>query len=205
VRALLEGGETRLVTLTGLGGTGKTRLALEVARRLQQDGSDGASVAFVSLVDLTDPRLLLQTIRGALNLPPAGSSDPLEQIASYFAGERFLLVLDNFEQLLEEGAGTVDQLLECVPKLVCLVTSRRPLGLTAEADFLVPPLPTPAAAAQPEQLLEFASVRLFLNRAQAARLEFQVTAANAEAVTRLCQALEGIPLALELAAAARRC
>jgi predicted ATPase/DNA-binding SARP family transcriptional activator len=201
VRAMLEGADTRLVTLTGLGGTGKTRLALEVARRLQEQGSTWTGVAFVSLVDLTDPRLLGQTLRGALNLPPAGDTDPLEQIATWLAGQRFLLVLDNFEQLLEAGPATVQPLLKRAPGLVCLVTSRRPLGLTAEADYPVPPLPTPAAAAQPERLLEFASVRLFLNRAQAARPDFQVTAANGEAVTRLCQALEGIPLALELAAA----
>jgi predicted ATPase/DNA-binding SARP family transcriptional activator len=201
VCSLLEGASTRLVTLTGLGGTGKTRLALEVAHRLQTEGADWAGVAFVSLVDLTDPGLLGQTLRGALNLLPAGNTDPLEQIASYLAGQRFLLVLDNFEQLLETGPATVQQLLERAPGLVCLVTSRRPLGLTAEVDYPVPPLPTPVAAVLPEHLSEFASVRLFLNRAQAARSDFQVTAANAEAVAQLCNALEGIPLALELAAA----
>jgi predicted ATPase/DNA-binding SARP family transcriptional activator len=199
--AILETAGTRLITLTGLGGTGKTRLALEVARRLQADGSEWTGVAFVPLVDLTDPRPLGQTIRGALNLPAAGDTDPLEQIATYLAGDRFLLVLDNFEQLLDGGAQTLRQLLERAPDLVCLVTSRRPLGLTAEREYPVAPLPTPATPAPPERLLEFASVRLFLSRAQAARPDFQVTAANAQAVTRLCQALEGIPLALELAAA----
>jgi predicted ATPase/DNA-binding SARP family transcriptional activator len=210
VRAMLKGGDTRLVSLTGLGGTGKTRLAIEVARRLQEEGSDWTGVAFVPLVDLTDPRLILRTLCGALNLPTTGATDPLEQIATALGDQRFLMVLDNFEQLLDGdtrgtdgdlGPATVEQLLERAARLVCLVTSRRPLGLTAEADYLVPPLPTPVAAAPPEQLLEFASVRLFLNRAQAARPDFQVTAANAEAVTQLCQALEGIPLALELAAA----
>jgi predicted ATPase/DNA-binding SARP family transcriptional activator len=192
---------SRLVTLTGLGGAGKTRLALEVARHVQEEESEWAGVAFVPLADLSDPRLILQTLRGALNLPPAGATNPLEQIATCLAGQRFLLVLDNFEQLVVEGAGTVERLLTRAPDLTCLVTSRRPLGLSEEAVYLVPPLPTPAAAVLPERLLEFAGVRLFLNRAQAARPDFQVTEANAEAVSRLCQALEGIPLALELAAA----
>jgi non-specific serine/threonine protein kinase len=238
---------TRLVTLTGLGGTGKTRLALEVARRLQEGGGGWMGFAFVPLVDLTDPCLLLQTLRGALNLPVASDTDPLQQIAAYLANQRFLLVLDNFEQLLDAGAGEarldsegrgrgpgmsersergrrfgraadrgyprsgswgrfpgadiLRQLLERAPGLVCLVTSRRSLGLTAEREYPVAPLPTPATPAPPERLLEFASVCLFLSRARVAQPDFQMTAANAEAVSRLCQALEGIPLALELAAA----
>src|SRR5207302_9054356 len=135
------------------------RLALEVARRLQEEGSEWTGITFVPLVDMTDPRLLGQTIRGALNLPAAGDADPLEQIATYLAGDRFLLVLDNFEQLLasyptEPGGGpaTVQRLLERAPHLACLVTSRRPLGLMDESDFPVPPLSTPAAAAPPERL-----------------------------------------------------
>jgi predicted ATPase/DNA-binding SARP family transcriptional activator len=209
VGAMLENSGTRLVTLTGLGGTGKTRLALEVARRLQQ-GSAWEGVVFVSLVDLADPRLLLQTFRAALNLPATSTAGPLEQVATALGDQHFLLVLDNFEQLLDgqaggaeggPGPGTFEQLLVRAPGLVCLVTSRRPLGLMVEREYPVAPLPTPAAAATPERLLEFASVRLFVNRAQAARSDFQATAANGEAVTRLCQALEGIPLALELAAA----
>src|SRR5262249_41368465 len=144
VRAMLEGGDTRLVTLTGLGGTGKTRLALEVARRLQEGGGEWTGVAFVPLVDLNNPRLILQALRGALKLPNAGATDPLEEIATALSDQRFLLVLDNFEQLLDGGAGgaedgsgpgTVEQLLERAARLVCLVTSRLPLGLTAEAEY----------------------------------------------------------------------
>jgi len=201
VRTMLETPGARLVTLTGLGGTGKTRLALEVARVLQETGAAWAGVGFVSLVDLADARLIGQTIREALNLPAVGAADPLEQIALHLGDQPFLLVLDNFEPLLPEGAATVRELLERAPRLVCLVTSRRPLGLPAEDEFPVAPLPTPVAPASPERLLEFASVRLFVSRAQAARPGFQVTPANAAAVAQLCQALEGIPLALELAAA----
>jgi predicted ATPase len=103
--------------------------------------------------------------------------------------------------LLPDGADVVGELLERAPRLICLATSRRPLGLAAEEEFLVVPLPTPAAPASPERLLQYASARLFVSRTQAARPEFQVTPANAAAVAKLCQALEGIPLALELAAA----
>jgi non-specific serine/threonine protein kinase len=190
---------SRLVTLTGLAGTGKTRLALEVARLSQ--GERWAGVAFVSLVDLRDASLLGQTLLAALRLPELGAADPLDQIATLIADQPFLLVLDNFEQLVEGGAAAVQQLLERTPRLVCLVASRRHLGLSAERDYLVAPLPTPAAAAPVEQLLEFASVRLFLSRSQAARPDFRLTAVNAAAVALLCRALEGIPLALELAAA----
>jgi predicted ATPase/DNA-binding SARP family transcriptional activator len=197
VRAMLE--SSRLVTLTGLGGTGKTRLALEVARLLQEEGWCG--VGFVSLADLTDASLLGERLLEALRFPESGAADPIQQIATLIADQSFLLVLDNFEQLVEEGAEAVQHLLERAPRLVCLVTSRRLLGLSAERDYLVAPLPTPVPAAAPEQLMEFASVRLFMSRAQAARPDFRVTAVNAAAVALLCRALEGIPLALELAAA----
>src|SRR5438876_989368 len=144
-------------TPTGLGATGKTRLALEVARAIQATDRV-VGVGFVHLVALTDPRLLLRTIQGALELPTTGTADPLDEIAAFFGDWPFLLVLDNFEQLLGDGTETVRALLERLPGLQCLVTSRLPLGLPEEVEVPVAPLPTPATAAPPEGVLEYASV-----------------------------------------------
>jgi predicted ATPase/DNA-binding SARP family transcriptional activator len=199
VSLLLEAPETRLVTLTGLGGTGKTRLAIEVARRAREGGH--LTVYFVPLADIRDVLLIGEAMRTGMGLPASGTGDPIEQIVTALADQPALLVLDNFEQLLPGGPDTVRRLLERLPRLTCLATSRLSLGLTAEWEFPVAPLPTPAAPATPEHLLEFPSVRLFTSRAQAVRPDFQVTPANAQVVAQLCHSLEGIPLALELAAA----
>jgi predicted ATPase/DNA-binding SARP family transcriptional activator len=198
IRVLLKTSDARLVTLTGLGGTGKTRLAIEVARRIREERGT-AGVAFVPLVDLTDPGRIGDAVRAALGLP--ATADALEAVAGALAGQRWLLVLDNFEQLVNEGAAVLRSLLERAPGFLCLVTSRVALGLQAEWEYPVAPLPTPAAPATAERLMEFPSVRVFVSRAQAARPGFQLSAENARPVAQLCQALEGIPLALELAAA----
>jgi predicted ATPase len=199
VSLLLETPETRLVTLTGLGGTGKTRLAIEVARRARESGH--VAVYFVPLADIRDVRLIGEAIRTAMGLPASAAGDPFDQIMAALDDRPALLVLDNFEQLMPAGHDSVRQLLERLPRLTCLVTSRLSLGLTAEWEFPVPPLPTPVAPATLEHLMEFPSVRLFTSRSQAVRPDFQVTPANAQVVAQLCHSLEGIPLALELAAA----
>ncbi len=206
-------GSARLVTLTGVGGTGKTRLALEVARRLLP-AFQGA-VWFVPLADLRDPALIPGAVLSALRLARDPEVEVSEQLAEALGGHSSLLVLDNFEQLLAEpqeerarsGNGAADGtepvcgLLEQLPALTCLVTSRQRLDLGGEREFVVQPLPTPHAARLPEQLTLFDSVRLFVDRAQGVKPDFQVTRRNAAAVAELCNRLEGIPLALELAAA----
>lgn len=194
----LRTGETRLITLTGPGGSGKTRLAVELARRLS---ATLAGVCFTPLADITDPRLITGAILDALCVPRAPETDPLEQILKTIQGKAFLLVLDNFEQLVEEGAAILWTLLERAPTLVCLVTSRHRLDIGGEREYPVIPLPVPTMPGTPERLMEFASIRLFLDRAQAARPDFQITRENAATVAALCERLEGMPLAIELAAA----
>lgn len=198
IMQLLEKPENRLLTLTGLGGTGKTRLALQVASQVRE--AETRLVCFAPLADIADADLIAETIRTALLLPTS-AAEPLDQIGESLDGCPALLVLDNFEQLVETGAAVVHSLLERLPLLTCLVTSRLPLGLTGEHEFPVAPLPTPTWPTTPEHLAAFACVRLFVNRAQAVRPDFQITAGNAQAVGELCRSLEGIPLALELAAA----
>jgi predicted ATPase/DNA-binding SARP family transcriptional activator len=191
--------ETRLLTLTGPGGSGKTRLALEAAARLE-DAFRGA-VWFVPLADLTETSLLLSAIQQALGATGLSEGDPLEQIAALLSGRPALLVLDNFEHLVEGGAPVARRLLERLPGLTCLITSRLRLALAGEREFPVSPLRTPEMSAPPEQLMRVESVQLFADRAQAVRPDFRVTRSNAQAVAELCVRLEGIPLALELAAA----
>jgi predicted ATPase/DNA-binding SARP family transcriptional activator/transposase len=189
----------RLVTLTGPGGSGKTRLALELAQRLRE--SLAGAVWFVPLQDLADPHRILGRARDALRLPRSPGVESMEQVAAALSQQPSLLLLDNLEHLLPEGAPLVQTLMERVPTLRCLVTSRHRLNLPGEREFPVPPLATPCGPASAEQLVRHDSVRLFVDRAQAVRPDFQVTAANAAAVSALCARLEGLPLALELAAA----
>ena len=190
---------TRLVTLTGPPGSGKTRLAVEGARQLLE--AFHGAVWFVPLQELSEAELIAGAVVEALALPRLPDVEPLDQIVTALSRQPSLLVLDNFEQLVEEGASVVRDLLERVPTLTCLVTSRRSLDLTGESQFLVPPLPTPGGAEIADGLMRCASVQLFVDRAQAARPDFQVTSASAAAVAELCDRLEGVPLALELAAA----
>lgn len=177
----------RLLTLTGPGGTGKTRLAVEVGQGLEALYPGG--VWFVPLADVAEPSLVLAAVAGFLRLPRTGDADPFEQIVAFAARAPLLLILDNFEHLALSGGELVSALLERAPLLACLVTSRRTLGVAGEQEMAVSPLPLPS------------SVQLFLDRAQAARSDFQITAGNKEAVYALCRGLEGLPLALELAAA----
>jgi predicted ATPase/DNA-binding SARP family transcriptional activator len=199
----LRSGEVRLATLTGPGGSGKTRLAIETAETLVNERQ--GSVWFVPLADLSEPGLIADTVRDAMRLPRSPQVPPLDQIVELLSRQPSLLVLDNFEQLVAGGAVVVRELLERVPELHCLVTSRQLLDLAGEREFRVDPLPTPPldgeGGLRPEQLTVYESVRLFVDRAQAVRPDFQVTNSNAPAVAELCHRLEGIPLAIELAAA----
>lgn len=203
--------EFRLVTLTGVAGVGKTRLAVETCHRLT-DAYPGAAW-FVPLAGLSDPQLIADRILQVLRLPDSPHSTPLDQLIVFLSRQPTLLALDNFEHLLDTGVPLVEALLHLVPSLTCLVTSRQRLDLPGERELSVRPLPVPSepqiSRDDPDSrlpdslsaLLHCASVRLFLDRAQEARPDFQVTAANAEAISALCTELEGLPLALELAAA----
>jgi predicted ATPase len=196
---MLVAEQRRLVTLTGSGGSGKTRLAVEVARGLVEEFQ--GAVWFVSLADLSDARLIVESVRDALRLPRSPSMDPLEQVVAALGRQPALLLLDNFEHLLIHGAALVRDLLERVETLTVLVTSRQRLDLAGERELVVLPLPIPRAADSVEELIRCESVQIFTDRAQAVRSEFEVTSANARAVAELCRRLEGIPLAVELAAA----
>jgi predicted ATPase/DNA-binding SARP family transcriptional activator len=185
VAELVRAGNTRLITLTGIGGIGKTRLALELARRLAPEFHQGSAVAM--LATLRDPALVSRAILEAIELPEVGH-DPETQLAAALAEAELLLVLDNFEQVLP-AAKSVAQLLDSAPKLKVVVTSRAPLRIAAEREFPVPPLVDDEAA------------ELFVSRAQAAKPNFELSEQNAAAVAEICARLEGLPLAIELAAA----
>jgi predicted ATPase/DNA-binding SARP family transcriptional activator len=204
--ALLSADEANpLVTLIGVGGSGKTRLAIEVARRLRQ--SLPRAVWFVALADLTDPRHIADAICQAMRLERAPDRSALEQAVEALSQQPSLLVLDNFEHLLtqtesgtQDGAAVLQELRNRVASLLCFVTSRQRLNLPGEREYPLTPLPLPPPTDRLEQLQEYACVRLFVNRAQAVHFGFHLHAHNAADVAALCRCLEGIPLAIELAA-----
>jgi predicted ATPase/class 3 adenylate cyclase len=191
---------SRLVTLVGPGGTGKTRLAIQVATELAGDYPDGAF--FVPLDPVSDPTLLVPAISQALGLADSGPADPRERLVAYLAERELLLVLDNFEQI-RPAAATVGDLVDAAEGLRILVTSRAALDLYGEQLFPVPPLSAPDSAQLPpvERLGEFESITLFTERARAVQPGFALTSSNAVAVADICARLDGLPLAIELAAA----
>jgi predicted ATPase/DNA-binding SARP family transcriptional activator len=199
LHSLLDSEHSRLITLSGPGGTGKTRLAVEAAG--QSVERFAGAVWFVPLADLGEGRQLPQAILQALRLPPLLNQDPLEQAAEALARQPSLLILDNLEQIADEAAPVIHALLTRAPAVKCLVTSRQRLHIPGEQEFAVAPLPTPNGADTPALLMQCESVRLFVDRAQAVKPDFQVTDRNAAAVAALCDRLEGLPLAIELAAA----
>jgi predicted ATPase/DNA-binding CsgD family transcriptional regulator len=198
VRAALGG--ARLVTLTGPGGIGKTRLAVQAAAEVRRRFRDGAWM--VELAGLGDPALLAPEVARAFGLLDQSSGWAVATLADSLAGRHALLVLDNCEHLLDACAILAGALLRSCPGLRILATSRQVLGVTGEVTVPVPPLPVPPEGAVPasESLLEYGAVRLFAERGAAVLPGFAVEAGNGEAIAELCRRLEGIPLAIELAA-----
>ncbi|MFN8526764.1 MAG: adenylate/guanylate cyclase domain-containing protein [Chloroflexota bacterium] len=188
-----------LVTLTGPGGTGKTRLSLQVAADVIEQFEDGAF--FVGLAPISDPSLMAPTIALALGIE-TGNRPALDSLKDYCQERRLLLILDNFEQLLA-AAPIVADLLRASAGLKIVVTSRAALRIRGETEFPVPPLalPNPKMLPAPTALAQFAAVALFIERATAIRPDFAVTNENAPAVAEICARLDGLPLAIELAAA----
>jgi predicted ATPase len=191
----------RLIVLTGAGGAGKTRLALAVAERSKPHWPDGA--AFVDLSPVTDPALVPDAIAAALGLVGQGRERPLDTLERGLAGRVMLIVLDNFEQVLD-AAPVVADMLQAVPGLRLLVTSRVVLKVRGEQEWRVDPLGIPPPGATLAALAEIPAVQLFTERVRDIQPEFALTSQNASAVAEICRCLEGLPLALELVAASMR-
>ncbi|MEU5060139.1 MULTISPECIES: LuxR C-terminal-related transcriptional regulator [unclassified Streptomyces] len=189
---------TRLVTLTGMGGVGKTRLALQAGNTMRRAFPDG--VYLVELASLTDPDLLPQTVRDAIGLREQPAVDPLDALEDFLGKRRLLLVLDNCEHLVDATADLVDRVLRAAPDVKVLVTSRQALRTVGEHIYPVAPLRTPEPdALESGTATRYPAVALFADRAAAILPGFTITPQNEATVVRLCRRLEGIPLAIELA------
>ncbi|MEU2715685.1 LuxR C-terminal-related transcriptional regulator [Streptomyces sp. NPDC007205] len=191
---------SRLLTLTGPGGVGKTRLAVHVAATMRRDFRDG--VRFIELAELHDSSLLAHAVAARLGLIDQPSRTTIDMIVEYLRSREMLLVLDNCEHLIDDCAQFVDVLVRACPQVQILATSRQSLGVYGEATLVVPPLPVPGLEAvwSPDALAQYDSVKLFIDRASAVLPGFDLRGQDSAAIARLCHALDGIPLAIELAA-----
>jgi predicted ATPase len=193
---------TRLLTLTGVGGSGKTRLALEVARDLVEAYPDGTWL--VQLAPLSEEVLVPKAVAEALKVPERPGEPLSETLSEVLRDKHLLLILDNCEHLIEAIASLVDLLLDSCPRLRILATSREGLGVEGEIRWVVPSLSVPKQGRRTfssEELEAYESVRLFIERARGRDPTFSLSLQNARAVAEICWRLEGIPLAIELAAA----
>src|SRR5215472_12391422 len=199
LRSLVSGG-SRLVTIVGPGGIGKSRLALQVAAEVLYGAGDG--VWLVELAPVADPELVARTVAAVLQVREELGRPMLDTLAEAVGGRHLLVVLDNAEHVLRAAAKLADAMMRSCPRVCLLVTSREPLGISGECVFRVPPLPVPPAdLASPGPLAAFESVQLFTQHAMMHRQGFALDEDNAAAVAAVCVRLDGIPLALELAAA----
>ncbi len=194
----------RLVTLTGAGGCGKTLVALAAATDLVDSFADG--VWLVELAALADPLLIPAALATPFGIHESPGRRLVDTLTAYLRSRSVLLVLDNCEHLIDACARLAEELLERCPTLCVLATSRAPLHIAGELIWSVPPLaaPDPDRTLAPGELAEWAAVQLFVERVQASRRGFSLTPENARAVAQICARLDGLPLALELAAARAR-
>ena len=195
-------GDARVVTITGPGGVGKTRVLAELGRSLTPEFSDG--VAFAPMADIADPSAFLTALADALDVKEAEGRTPGQGVVSLLGDKSALLLLDNLEQIVE-AAPEVAHLVERCPKLRIATTSRTPLRIAAEREYPLAPLALPTPDEEPaDSLIEYPAIALFVERARATKASFALTPENAAAVTAVCRRLDGLPLALELAAARLR-
>jgi predicted ATPase len=190
---------SRLITLTGAGGCGKTRLALRLAANLLDRFEDG--VWWVELADLNDPTLLPQAVLQTLRLPESPSRTPLDLLTDYFQSKQALLILDNCEHIVDACARFVSYRLQTCPQLNTIVTSREALNIDGELAWIVPSLQVPTTSSTVSDVEQYDAVRLFIARASTIAPDFALTQQNIDAVIKICQRMDGMLLAIELAAA----